>query len=875
MYSKNLILLIVFSVFLSLMSYGQLSEKGVPYSLTKSLSGLKVPITQMGQISMAQIEQEDRVNDFVSGIPYRFGIEHEVDLGLSNSGIWEDLPNGDRLWRLAITAPKAKSINLVFDDYYLPEGAKLFIYNKGYDQILGAFTSRNNKRNGTFSTALVYGETSYLEYYEPAEEQGIGRLNISMVVHGYRSIFNKSNVHLGNSGNCNIDTECTQADNWRQELKSVGKTVAGGGLCSGTLVANTTGDRRPLFLTANHCGFANTVVVYWRFERPDCGSGTPDDTQTTSGATLLADVDGNPGGTIRSSDHLLMELDENPADSYDVYFAGWDANGDPIQSVTGIHHPAGDAKKISMENDDIISTVYLENPVDPDGFHWRVIDWDSGTTEGGSSGSPLFDNSTKRLVGMLSGGFAACGNNDSDWYGKFSVAWSNNGTTDPSERLSDWLDPTNTGILAIDGYGVSDIMISSTSSQINTCATDVDFDFDLTLATSVNSVTFSATGLPVGTSASFDTNPATTNGTYTLSITGIAGAAAGSYMITLNATDGTTSEDFIFELILDEVITNAPSLLTPPDGTIGESANPVFSWSPIVGAIDYLVEVATESTFTNIVDSGMTTNTSYVGPVLSSNTQYFWRVTAQNSCGMGPISVVFSFETGNIICQSYTASDTPITIPTSGPPNTHVSTITITDSGNITDLNILNLDIQHTWIADLTVTLTHLETGTSATLFSQICFMEDNVLGTFDDGGGVIPCPPNGGNYAPEEPFSIFIGESIAGTWTLTIDDAAVLDGGSLESWTLELCGNITTNSDCPTNYTLTGVQSMSEDFETDGTIISDQMISSNATVDYDSGVSVSLEENFETELGVTFHAFIDGCVGAMLQDDDPNMINK
>ena len=153
----------------------------------------------------------------------------------------------------------------------------------------------------------------------------------------YRSIFDKNNNQLGNSGGCNIDSECPQGDLWRDQIKAAGKTIAGGGLCSGTLVANTTGDRRPLFLTANHCGFSNAVVVYWRFERPNCGNGIPDDTQTTSGATLLADVDGNPGGTIRNSDHLLMELSENPSDLYDVYYSGWDARGNISQSVTGIH----------------------------------------------------------------------------------------------------------------------------------------------------------------------------------------------------------------------------------------------------------------------------------------------------------------------------------------------------------------------------------------------------------------------------------------------------------------------------------------------------------------------------------------------------------
>ena len=274
----------------------------------------------MATVDLTTVRQEDRVNNQNRDLPYRFGIEHQVNLNLRNSGEWQDLPNGDRLWRLAIVSSKAQSINLVFDDFFLPKGGRLFVYNEGYEQVIGAFTSRNNKENRSFSTALVYGEKTYLEYYEPALVSDQSRIQINQVVHGYRTIF-KSNADLGNSGACNVDTECPQGNNWRDELKSAGKTIGGGFLCSGTLVANTSGDRRPLFLTANHCDFFSTVVVYWRFERPNCGSGTPDDTQTTSGATLLASVDGTPGGTgIEGSDHLLLELLENPADNFDVYF---------------------------------------------------------------------------------------------------------------------------------------------------------------------------------------------------------------------------------------------------------------------------------------------------------------------------------------------------------------------------------------------------------------------------------------------------------------------------------------------------------------------------------------------------------------------------
>ena len=750
---------------------GQLSEKGMPYSLGKSNLKSVLPMARMNQIDMSVVEAEDAINDEIIEIPYRFGIEHHVDLGLDNAGLWEDLPNGDRLWRLALNAPKARSINLVYDAYDLPKGAKLFLYNDGYEQILGAFTSRNNKEDKSFSTALVYGEKTYIEYYEPASVKGQGRLHISMVVHGYRSIFDKNNNQLGYSGGCNIDTECPQGDQWRDQIKAVGKTIAGGGLCSGTLVANTSGDRRPLFLTANHCGFANTVVVYWRFERPNCGNGTPDDTQTTSGATLLADVDGAPGGSIRSSDHLLMELSENPSDLYDVYYAGWDARGDISQSVTGIHHPAGDAKKISMENAPVTSTAYLQAAINP--------------------------NATGRLVGMLSGGFAACGNDSDDWYGKFSFAWENNGAATANRRLRDWLDPNNTGTLTIDGYGLSDIALSAPESDLRVCnninVNSIDFNLDV-VAGFTGSVNFSVAGLPSGVSSSFSSNNVSSSGTYQLNLAGISSATPGIYNISITAADGTDTELITIMYAIDEALTASTALLSPADFSSDVSINPVFEWTDIAG--DYEIEIARDLAFSNIIETATVSSNSYTGGPLNTVTTYFWRVTPSNPCGVGPTSQVFRFQTADIGCFQYGSTDTPITIVTTGTP-TITSTTLVTDPGVITDLNILDLDIQHTWIADLTVTITHQETGTSAALFINPCNNQDNIIGNFDDDGGALPCPPNGGTLAPAEAFSIFNGEDIAGTWVLTVSDGATLDGGSLDSWTLEICGTIPSNATC------------------------------------------------------------------------------
>ncbi len=165
---------------------------------------------------------------------------------------------------------------------------------------------------------------------------------------------------------------------------------------------------------------------------------------------------------------------------------------------------------------------------------------------------------------------------------------------------------------------------------------------------------------------------------------------------------------------------------------------------------------------------------------------------------------------------SFRAYATPITrtgtdcnkiIPESG-ASTHVisSVINIPESGTIEDINIKNLDITHSWINDLRITLIGPD-NTSAIVINQICNDENNLLLNLDDEASVTsfsPCPPtDGGNYRPNNPLSIFDGKEINGNWTLRIEDTYPSeDGGTFNCWALEFetelttCENVLTNGE-------------------------------------------------------------------------------
>lgn len=429
---------------------GQISHVGGLTPWNTDLND-NIPKTVVAATNIDQCKQEDLVTDQHKDIAWRFGVELPVSANLDNSGVWEVLDNGDRLWRLALGSPGALSINLNFDRFHLPEGVQFFVYTQ--TDTLGAFTALNNKKDSAFSTTLLKGSTVTLAYHEPVGVTERGVVQLKSMVHGYRELSGASTV-FGASGGCNVNSICDSTD-WGNQARSVVMLLTAGNtrICSGALINNVRQDGKPYVLSANHCPLASNGVVMFNYESTACDMNNDGITnQTISGYTIVA--------RDNISDFALIELSSAPPANYNVFYSGWSAEGDTPFSGTGIHHPKGDVKKISHDYDPLVSSGYYGAGND----HWQVVDWDQGTTENVSSGSPLFDHN-RRIVGQLHGGNARCGTNEYDYYGKFSVSWDSIATT--SKQLKHWLDPDNTGTLVLDGFDPNGSVYDRDASVIN------------------------------------------------------------------------------------------------------------------------------------------------------------------------------------------------------------------------------------------------------------------------------------------------------------------------------------------------------------------------------------------------------------------------
>ncbi len=423
--------------------YSQISAGGKPVSFSIAARG-NIQTLTMPPIDVAAYLAEDMREG--KDVPYRFGAPIEVAYDLKNSGTWETLNDGARLWRLKITSQGAYSLNLLYDEFWLPQGGQLFLYNADRSSEIGAFTSANNKEYRTFATAPTQGDEVTLEYSQPASVTETPIIKISRVVHGYHNLFDVGGMAgvngFSDAGSCNNNVNCPVGVGWADQIRSVAMILTGGGsrLCSGAMVNNVRRNGTPYFLTANHClGGEASWIFMWNYQSPTCSNIDGPTWMTVQGSTLKA--------TFSTSDFALVQLTEAPPDSYLVYFAGWSAADVAGDSSCGIHHPQGDIKKISFDYGFTQMTDYLRNG--PGTTHLRIVNWEDGTTEPGSSGSPLF-NKHKQVVGQLHGGFASCTSITSDWYGKLARSWLGGGSN--SSGLRNWLDPDNTGAITLDGY---------------------------------------------------------------------------------------------------------------------------------------------------------------------------------------------------------------------------------------------------------------------------------------------------------------------------------------------------------------------------------------------------------------------------------------
>lgn len=408
-------------------------EQVTPFSLREQVSSAAVSSQAdivLPPVNLEQLREEDRAAAS-SQSGRRIGIVRDLSViaaalrSQKVGGQWQETSDGGHYQIITIESPDAYAIRVHVENLEIPTDGHVMIYDTNeVSEVYGPYRARDLFGTTELWTESVFGSTVTLEYYAPPSTnvEDIKQFEIGKIAHIYMDPIAEVQA---SALSCQNDISCSA--NWATEESSVAGlgTIGTANVlwCSGALINDFDDDtNEQYFLTANHCLSgnssdlgtqveANTIEFYWRYQTTTCNGTIPalnTITRTGGGADLISRQTRNSG-----NDHALLRIRNDLPGG--LTLAGWDTrtpNND--ENLTGIHHPDGEHKRISFGDYD-----------GSDSNYW-FVDWRDGTTEGGSSGSPLFDVN-RRLIGQLWGGNGICTTSEitgESEYGRFNKTFS-------------------------------------------------------------------------------------------------------------------------------------------------------------------------------------------------------------------------------------------------------------------------------------------------------------------------------------------------------------------------------------------------------------------------------------------------------------------
>ncbi len=204
----------------------------------------------------------------------------------------------------------------------------------------------------------------------------------------------------------------------------------------------------------------------------------------------------------------------------------------------------------------------------------------------------------------------------------------------PSTSASGWR--LRVGAFRFDQCGAPSFSLNSSSASRAVCSgSSTDFELNLRSIAGFNASTaLTSTGTPAGVTVNFSPNPVVAlPGVSTASVVVPSTLAAGSYGFTVTGTSGAIVSSTQLNLTVQSAMPSAPVLTAPANASGNVGTRPTFTWNASTQAVDYVLQIATDAAFSNIISQTITTATTVtLSSDLPTNTQFFWRVSARNAC---------------------------------------------------------------------------------------------------------------------------------------------------------------------------------------------------------------------------------------------------
>ncbi len=341
----------------------------------------------------------------------------------------------------------------------------------------------------------------------------------------------------------------------------------------------------------------------------------------------------------------------------------------------------------------------------------------------------------------------------------------------------------------------SPFALNSNSDNVTVCSTqNAVYTFNYTQSGS-GTTTFSAVDLPTGATASFSPASLSANGTVTMTISNLSNVAPNEYFVGIRGISASDTETRYKSLRVFNGVFVPVVLQSPTNGQAALSTTAELNWASQPNAQSYTVQVSTVGNFSTFVVNESVTDNEYTVTGLNQATRYFWRVIPANYCGTALASnaATFSFATGTLACNNtFTATDFSNNFIDTVPNSEAFVPVTVTGGYTIGDLNV-SMNITHTWIGDITVTLEGpISIGSPViTLLDIPCGDDQNINCTMDDDGGTPTCvgiPAVTGSIAPVDSLSSLNTLPADGEWILRVFDHNNEDGGTINSFSINIC---------------------------------------------------------------------------------------
>lgn len=507
--SRLLILASMFIIVTSNFAFAQVKTKIFPDKVPSNFVTHKteaeiVSLSPPKEFIDLKNKKNENENQFAVALPVNINLQDER---------FRKKQEEKNVFTVTLVAKGALSVSIEFSEFELTEGDVLSIFTKR--ELTDSITSNQNNSNKIWATRVYQGDTLTC-MLTSFQQKTNAKLVIGKVNFGYKP-FGVDFGNIGASAGCHVNVICPEGNGWENERNSVAMIVANGQeSCTGSLIMNSCNTNTPYILTANHCLQAGSVpnwVFQFQTWSTDCFSNTGwrEDIQF-NGCVLRANS--------AATDFALLELNQTPTANSGIFYSGWSREIVNITSTTVLHHPAGDLMKISRDINPPVQGFW-------NGAQCWQLDLDIGHLQGGSSGGPYF-NQNHQIIGQHFGRPEAATRPICDititMGGRFALSWTGGGTN--ATRLSNWLDPSNSGTMSTNTTNINALADHSTSYNFVNgsdviCSTSDQYTYLVNGVAYTGGVTWSSSNTNIATIPP-NGNPATVTktGTGYVTITG-------------------------------------------------------------------------------------------------------------------------------------------------------------------------------------------------------------------------------------------------------------------------------------------------------------------------------------------------------------------